>query len=230
MEVAVAHYFENQEGLDSKPKQIEFRVATNVFKLWTDFGMFSHQHLDIGTQVLLKALLERGALATFIENYYSTIYENGTVVSPKYLRALDLGSAYGGICIPCACSFKNLQFTAVEVNTRAYELCIKNSKIYNLDIEVFNEDFIQSSRFDSIEKFDLIISNPPVRIGKDALYKFLDRAYHCLNEQGSLFLVIGKKQGAKSLFRHLQKTYDSNVACIYKESTFYVLHLKRLFN
>ena len=70
------------------------------------------------------------------------------------------------------------------------------------------------------KKYDNIITNPPVRVGKIILYEILFKACEHLKENGCLYLVINKDQGAKSLYRDLQKIY--NVELLNKNKGFYV--------
>ena len=70
------------------------------------------------------------------------------------------------------------------------------------------------------KKYDFIITNPPVRVGKDILYKILFDAKDYLKKNGKLYLVINKDQGAKSLKKDLEKCYK--VTTIKKNKGFYV--------
>ena len=81
--------------------------------------------------------------------------------------------------------------------------------------------------FDNIfEKFDYIVTNPPIRIGKNNLYKMLFQAKEYLKVNGKMFLVINKNQGAKSLVKDLEKIYQVDV--INKNKGFYIILAKNI--
>ena len=71
------------------------------------------------------------------------------------------------------------------------------------------------------KKYDFIITNPPIRIGKESLYKILFDAKKHLKENGRMYLVINKDQGAKSVLRDLSQTYTTEVVA--KNKGFYII-------
>jgi 16S rRNA (guanine1207-N2)-methyltransferase len=80
-----------------------------------------------------------------------------------------------------------------------------------------------SNFFEKInDTFDVIISNPPIRIGKQQIFEFYQQSFNYLNAHGELWLVIGQKQGAPSHLKFLQTIFNE-VNIITKRKGFYVL-------
>ena len=104
----------------------------------------------------------------------------------------------------------------VDINNRAINLSIKNAKLNRVNVNIFESDIY--SNVD--KKYDFIITNPPVRVGKKILYEILFGAKDYMKEDGSLYLVINKDQGAKSLKKDLEECY--NVTTLKKNKGFYV--------
>ena len=67
----------------------------------------------------------------------------------------------------------------------------------------------------------IIVSNPPIRVGKKILYEILFDAKKYLNKNGELWIVVNKQQGAKSLIKDLEKAYKVEVKD--KVSGFYII-------
>jgi 16S rRNA (guanine1207-N2)-methyltransferase len=151
-------------------------------ELRTDRGVFSGERIDPGTRVLL---LEAPPPA------------------PTVRAALDLGCGYGPIALTMAHLAPQGETWAVDkdfVNERARELCATNAAAAGL------ADRIVVAAPDDVDpevRFDLIWSNPPVRIGKPALHDLLDRWLARLTPEGRAVLVVQKHLGADSLARRL---------------------------
>lgn len=192
------YYSENNDTLKSNPKEIAFRVNDIQLKFKTDIGVFSKDSLDRGTKVLLNHL----------------------EIKDDDRRALDLGCGYGVVGIYLSKSY-NLSVDMVDVNKRAIELSTENSAINNVETSVY-----QSDGFSNVEgKFDLIITNPPIRAGKKVYYKFFEDSVNYLGEEGRLVVVINKKHGAMSAIKYL-KTIYSSVEIVGKDKGFHVLLCK----
>ena len=91
-----------------------------------------------------------------------------------------------------------------------------NAKVKEEDLE-FVLNFIKEHG----QTYDYIITNPPIRVGKKILYEILFGAKEYLNDGGHLILVIHKDQGAKSLAKDLEKSYQ--VKILQKNKGFYVI-------
>ena len=99
-------------------------------------------------------------------------------------------------------------------------------KLYKRNAErnkVQNIEIIESNAFENIkEKFDTIITNPPIRAGKAVIYDMYKEAKEHLNENGTLYLVINKKHGAPSTINYLNELFD-NVEVLDKKAGFNVI-------
>lgn len=154
--------------------------------------------MDFGTRTLIEVLLK--------ENLYGDI--------------LDVGCGYGVIGIILSSFFNNKinSVSMVDVNLRAIHLTkmnIKENKVNNCNAFVSNV-------YENIDKkYDFIITNPPIRAGKDIVYKILKEAKDYLKENGCLYYVINKNQGALSSIKEMKKI--SKVEVLEKNKGFYII-------
>ena len=82
-----------------------------------------------------------------------------------------------------------------------------------------------SNIYENIDKkYDFIISNPPIRVGNEILYKILFGAKNYLKDNGELWIVINKDQGAKTVMKNLEKEYT--VELVEKNKGFYIIKAK----
>ncbi|HSP03716.1 MAG TPA: methyltransferase, partial [Acidimicrobiales bacterium] len=88
---------------------------------------------------------------------------------------------------------------AVDVNERSRELCARNAT----DLGCTNVEVLAPDDVDPALRFVLIWSNPPIRIGKDALRELLLRWLDLLTPDGEAVLVMGRNLGADSMQRWL---------------------------
>lgn len=195
----MSHYFtKTHETLKSNPLEIAFRVHDEDFRLWSDDGVFSKSSLDRGTAVLLDVYKPSDAVET----------------------GLDLGCGYGPIGIVMH-ELYGIRFDMVDVNDRAIDLAKKNNALYKTANKVF-----YSEGFEKVhQSYDLIISNPPIRIGKEALYQLFTDARKYLNKDGAFVIVINKKHGALSALKHLEGIYEK-VETLGKRKGFFVFLCK----
>ena len=193
------HYFsENNDTIKSNPKTIAFRVNNTLLKCTTDSGVFAKDGLDRGTKVLLDHL---------------EIYPDQT--------ALDLGCGYGVIGIYIAKTSNN-KVDMVDINNRALELTIQNSKQNNVTTNVFKSD-----GFSDVEgKYDLITLNPPIRAGKNVYYPMFEQSINYLTEEGRFVIVINKKHGAMSAIKYLETIYPK-VEVVGRNKGFHVITCKK---
>lgn len=187
----MSHYFTNDE-VKSEEKQINVIINDTKLKFITDNGIFSKKGLDFGTRTLLEN----------IENIKGNI--------------LDFGCGYGPIGIYLKKTF-DVNVDMIDINKRALSLALKNAKINNAEVNIFESNIYENIS----KKYDAIVTNPPVRVGKKILYDILFEAKKYLNENGKLWLVINKNQGAKSLVKDLGKVYD--VTIVTKNKGFYII-------
>lgn len=188
----MSYYFTNDDSLKSEIKKIDVVIDNLPFSFWTDNGVFSKKGLDFGTRTLLENL-------TDIKG-----------------RVLDIGCGYGPIGIYIAKKY-DVTVDMTDVNRRSLALASENAKLNEVTVNPFYSDL-----YDNIHgKYDFIVTNPPVRVGKKVLYQLLFEAKDHLNENGQLWLVINKDQGAKSLLKDLNKEYKATVVC--KNKGFFII-------
>lgn len=189
----MAQYFDNID-LKSEIKQITVKIFDTVLKLNTDNGVFSKDKLDFGTRVLVENL----PLGEF------------------YGKLLDIGCGYGPIGIYLKKN-TDCDIDMTDVNKRALHLAKMNAKLNSVDVSIFESD-----AYENISgKYNYIVTNPPIRVGKQILYSIIMGAKEHLLPGGSLFLVIHKDQGAKSTISDLEKIY--NVTILDKNKGFFVI-------
>ncbi len=190
----MGQYFSN-EKLPSKVKKINAKICNQEFTFLTDNGVFSKDKVDFGSRLLLESipLLEVGA------------------------KVLDVGCGYGTIGIVIN-KLTGASVDMVDVNKRAIHLALRNIKENDCrDTYAFESNCYQSVTL----KYDTIITNPPIRAGKDVVYEIVMGAVNHLNVSGNLFLVVRKEQGAKSLISKLNEVY--NVEIIERKSGYFVI-------
>lgn len=190
----MAHYFENDDTLKSKERQILVKINNINFSFLTDYGVFSKNRLDFGTRTLLETL-------------------DTSKISGK---VLDFGCGYGPIGIYIA-KTTNSEVHMIDINRRVLGLARKNVSLNHVNVNIYESNIYEKVT----EQFDYIISNPPIRVGKEILYKILFEAKEHLKENGELWIVVNKDQGAKSLVKDLEKEYSVEIKN--KKKGFYII-------
>ena len=193
----MSHYFLNDENLKSEIKEISVNILDHKFIFNTDNGVFSKNKLDYGTNLLIKNVLKL----------------------PLYGDVLDLGCGYGPIGIVLK-KLRDVNVTMVDVNKRGVHLSKMNAKKNGVIVNVIN-----SMGFNDIsENFDFIVSNPPIRIGKENLYSLINEGMKHLKKDGLMLIVIRKEHGALSLIKDMSVYY--NVKSLDKDKGFLIISLK----
>lgn len=190
----MAHYFTNEENLKSEIEKVIAEINGIPFYFYTDNGVFSKGELDFGTELLLK-------------NFK---YDN-----PNNKMLLDIGCGCGPIGIYA--SHLGFAVDMSDVNKRAIHLSKMSLKEQGLNANVFESDAYKNIT----NKYDYIVSNPPIRVGKEKLYEIVMNSKEHLKDGGSLWIVVRKQQGAESLIRDMKKVYKS-VEVITKKKGFYI--------
>lgn len=194
-------YFENNENLKSNVRTIKYYFKKNTLYFDTDNGVFSKGGIDYGSNVLLQTLPE---------------FDGD-------LSLLDVGCGYGTMGLTLAKKYPNLNVDMVDVNLRAIELSQSNAIKNN----IYNVSIFESSCYENVDKtYDVIISNPPIRAGKKVVFEILSGAYEHLKMGGELFIVIQKKQGAESAFKHLKTIFES-VEVINKDGGYWIIKTRK---
>ena len=188
-------YYTADPASASNPMPCAFPYRGYGLNFMTDAGVFSKGELDAGSRLLLDAL---PALS-------------GDV--------LDIGCGWGAIGVAVAKANKAAKVTMVDVNRRAIELCRANCERNGVSAEVLESDGMAAVMGRS---FDAIVTNPPIRAGKQVIYRMFADASASLNAGGALYLVIRKQQGAESCVKYL-KTLFETVEKVDKSAGFWVL-------
>lgn len=188
-------YYTREPGSESHPVPCAFNYRGKALRFMTDAGVFSKGELDQGSRLLLNAL---PAL-------------RGDV--------LDLGSGWGAIGVSVAKANPEARVVMADVNLRALGLCRDNATANGVACECLESDGM-TALLD--RRFDAVITNPPIRAGKQVIYGMFADAARTLRPGGALYLVIRKQQGAESCVKYL-KTLYAQVEKLDKEGGFWVL-------
>ena len=193
----MAQYFDNAD-LPSNIVEFSTKFGGVEFKFKTDNGVFSKDKLDYGTRFMLETIPK--------EELYGDV--------------LDLGCGYGVVSIILS-KLTDASYDGVDVNRRALHLCEMNKTLNKCD----KVNFFESNVYENIsKKYDYIITNPPIRAGKEVVYKMLGEAKAHLKENGTLYFVIRKEQGAKSTIKYMESLYKVEV--LDKSKGFFVISCK----
>lgn len=188
-------YYEDNQDLSHDFQTLTVELLGQSMRFKTDRGVFSKNGIDYGSRVLL-------------ENY-----------QPESAKSLlDVGCGYGTLGLTLAKKF-DLDVTMVDVNSRALDLCRQNA----IDNAVSNSKIELSNIYESVsEKYDAIISNPPIRAGKEVVHEILAGAFGHLNDGGHLTTVIQKKQGAPSAQKKMEEVFG-NCQLVARDKGYFIL-------
>lgn len=178
--MAPAHYFDHDPNVGSSPTSVEVNLPDLALQLTSDRGVFSAASLDAGTKLLL---LEAPPL------------------SDSDATILDLGCGWGPITCVAARRAPQARIWAVDVNQRARDLTAANAA------SVGAADRVRVAAPDDVPRdvrFDRILSNPPIRVGKAALHSLLELWLDRLTPTGLAHLVVQRHLGSDSLAKWLE--------------------------
>jgi len=192
------HYFSNHPQSKSSPKTWKYQLRNNDYTFTSDVGVFSKTRIDYGTKLLA-------------ETFYPPDIDGDL---------LDLGCGYGPIGISLADHFPKRHVVMADVNERALELAVENAQVNGVE----NAEILYSDRFAGIagRSFAAIITNPPIRAGKQTVHQMFEEASEALKQNGELWVVIQKKQGAPSAKEKINQLFN-NVEAVKKDKGYYVL-------
>lgn len=175
------HYFSAHAGEEFRSRFITVTLAGRELTLETAGGVFSPEHLDTGTRVLLETVPE----------------------PPATGNLLDIGCGWGPIALELALLSPEATVWAVDVNERSLELMRRNSARAGCsNIRVCLPDEVPADL-----RFDAIWSNPPIRVGKAELHAILNRWLPRLATGSVGYLVVAKQLGGDSLQQWLAETF-----------------------
>ena len=188
-------YFENDPNIKSIQKKVSIHINDLILPMYTDNGVFSKDKLDYGTRLLL----------------------NNLPLSNMKGNVLDLGCGYGPVGIYLS-KKTNCQIDMVDINERAINLAKKN-----IELNKINNTFVFTSNiYDNINnEYNYIITNPPIRAGKEVVRKFLLGAKEYLLDKGELWFVMRKYHGVISMMKELEPIFTTEI--IEKDKGFYII-------
>lgn len=192
------YYAENPDSAHDI-HELKVTLLRQSFTFLTDSGVFSKKMVDYGSQVLLNTL----------------DFEKGKTL-------LDLGCGYGPLGISLA-KVQDVKPTMVDINNRAIDLAKQNAQKNGVEADIF-----QSNIYEKVNGiFDYIISNPPIRAGKQVVHTIISESINYLKVGGNLTIVIQKKQGAPSAKAKMEEVFG-NVEILKRDKGYYILRSEKI--
>ena len=192
------YYAENPDSAHDI-HELKVTLLGQSFTFLTDSGVFSKKMVDYGSQVLLNTL----------------DFEKGKTL-------LDLGCGYGPLGISLA-KVQGVKPTMVDINNRAIDLAKQNGQKNGVEADIF-----QSNIYEKVNgTFDYIISNPPIRAGKQVVHTIISESINYLKVGGNLTIVIQKKQGAPSAKAKMEEVFG-NVEILKRVKGYYILRSEKI--
>lgn len=192
------HYYAKSPNVKSERKTIAKQLRDQTLSFTTDAGVFSKGSVDFGSTLL-------------VETFEMPAVE-GSV--------LDIGCGYGPVGLTVASAYPDRQVHMIDVNERAMSLSKENATLNQLH----NVRIYENEAFENVpsNEFALVLTNPPIRAGKDVVFSFYEAAYDKLVKGGTLWVVIQKKQGAPSSMKKMESLFG-NVSVEAKQKGYYIL-------
>lgn len=191
--MAKMYYAENPDSAHDI-HELKVTLLGDKFSFLTDSGVFSKKMIDFGSQLLLNNL------------HFS---EGDTL--------LDVGCGYGPLGLALA-KVQGVKATMVDINNRALDLAKQNAEKNDVEATIFSSNIYESVS----GYFDHVISNPPIRAGKQVVHTIIEESKNYLLEDGDLTIVIQKKQGAPSAKAKMEEVFG-NVEVVKKDKGYYIL-------
>ena len=195
------HYFTDNRQLAQNRKDLSFRFSCFNLTFTSDSGVFCKDKIDEGSKIFLETLAKQSLGK----------------------KMLDVGCGYGVLGITLKKCFAESHVDMIDVNPRAVELAQLNAKQNQCDVNI-----CISNLYEQIHDCDYsdIITNPPIRAGKKVIYEIFRQAYDHLLEEGCLWVVIRKQQGALSAQKYIASIFN-NCEVIHKEKGYFILKAKK---
>ena len=187
-------YFAENPDAKHDIHELKVELLGQQMTFLTDAGVFSKKMIDYGSRVLLSALEFN-----------------------KKEMLLDVGCGYGTLGLTLA-KAQELEVTLVDINQRALDLARKNADANQVSADIFQSNVYEYV----IGQFHHIISNPPIRAGKQVVHEVISGSYDHLLEDGNLTIVIQKKQGAPSAKTKREEVFG-NCETLKKDKGYYIL-------
>ena len=197
------HYFSENPNAPSEPVCWQTTLKGHSFHFKTDRGVFSKNNVDFGSKLLIET------------------FEPPAIEGP----VLDVGCGWGAIGLSLAKHMPDRTVHMVDVNERALQLARENAE----KNQIRNIKIYKSDTFDMVEetRFSCIVTNPPIRAGKKVVFSIFEQSFAHLRDQGELWIVIQKKQGAPSAKKKLEELFG-RVEIVKKDKGYYIIKAKKL--
>ena len=191
-------YFAENPDAEHDIHKLKIQLLGQNMTFLTDAGVFSKKMIDYGSQTLLKCL---------------DFHEHESI--------LDVGCGYGTLGLTLV-KAKGVEATLVDINQRALDLARQNAERNQILATIF-----QSNIYQNVEgRFHHIISNPPIRAGKQVVHEVIAGSYAHLLDGGDLTIVIQKKQGAPSAKAKMEDVFG-NCEILKKDKGYYILRSRK---
>lgn len=191
----MSQYFSNDKNIKNEDISLNYTFKGKELHFISNAGIFSKNRIDFGTNLLLNSIELKGN------------------------RILDLGCGYGIVGVSVASANNKYNVLSVDVNERAVEITNQNYK----NNSIRNGKAIVNNAYRTLkEKFDMIITNPPIRAGKEVVYEMVLGGINHLKDEGEIWVVIRKDKGGLSLFKQMEEVYK-NVQIINKKSGYLII-------
>ena len=192
------HYFTKNPESAHRERSFETRVCGLTLSFVTDVGVFSKDGLDPGSRLLIESMPSLSG------------------------RVLDLGCGWGPVGVFLARLNPAARLVMADVNERALGLARRN-----LQGNRVTADVVASDGFSNIPGlFEHVVTNPPIRAGKQVIYAMFDEAFNRLEPGGTLTIVIRKQQGAPSALKHFQETFG-NAEIAAKDAGYWIIRARK---
>lgn len=191
-------YFAENPDAEHDIHELNVQLLGQNMTFLTDAGVFSKKMIDYGSQTLLKCL-----------DFH------------KQESVLDVGCGYGTLGLTLV-KAKEVKATLVDINQRALDLARQNANRNQVLATIF-----QSNIYQNVEgRFHHIISNPPIRAGKQIVHEVIAGSHAHLLDGGDLTIVIQKKQGASSAKAKMEEVFG-NCEILKKDKGYYILRSRK---
>jgi 16S rRNA (guanine1207-N2)-methyltransferase len=196
------HYYSRMQKVESDPKFWDYTLKNNQFRFKTDNGVFSKREVDFGSRLLIESFEMPNA--------------DGLL--------LDVGCGYGPIGLSIAKTYHDRMIHMVDVNERAIALAKENAELNRIqNVKIYESDRLLNVKE---KKFAAILTNPPIRAGKNTVHDIFEQSFEHLTSQGELWVVIQKKQGAPSAIEKLNNLFN-HVETIDKSKGYFVIKAQK---
>ena len=187
------HYFSAQPASRERERAVTFTIRDHEYQMTAPSGVFARHGLDKGTEVLLKKVPRDELVGSA---------ESGDAVTAPLV--VDLGCGWGPISAVLATEYPQAEVLAVDINERALQATRTNlAKLGITNVTIKEASAALAELRESGRTAQLIWSNPPIRVGKDALHQMLTEWLDVLDPQGSAYFVVQHNLGSDSLARWL---------------------------